>query len=65
MKRGHSNVDPSKTKPWDQIDPKVESGIACIPIVGGVTASSTRDLPPLSLRIEEWQEIGRRMGWMA
>jgi hypothetical protein len=63
-KRGHSNVYADKTKPWDSIDPGVESGIARIPLTGGSTASSARELPPLALRRSEWREIGVRMGWL-
>ncbi len=64
MKGGHSNVEPKQTRQWSDLDKTVESGIARIPISGGVTAATTRDFPPLSLMKEEWLEIGRRMGWI-
>jgi hypothetical protein len=61
--KGHSNVHAEKTQAWHEIDPNVEFGVACIPIVGGASPSTAKDLPHLSLRKEEWEEIGRRMEW--
>lgn len=65
MKRGHSNVRAEKTCSWETIDKKVDAGIARIPLDGGSSPSTCKELPPLALREEEWQEIGRRMGWFA
>jgi hypothetical protein len=62
MKRGHSNVKSEKTEPWNDKD--TEPGIAKIPLGGGATIQTFRELPPLALRKEEWQEIGYRMGWL-
>ena len=62
-KRGHSNADVKKVRPWHEVDKQVEHGIARIPIMGGASPSSCHELPPLALRREEWEEIGRQMGW--
>jgi hypothetical protein len=64
MKRGHSNVKAALTRPWDQIDPKVDPGVARIPLFGGATIESTKELPPLALDHWDWEEIGRKMGWL-
>lgn len=63
MKRGHSNVESSRTRPWSEVDPKVEEGIARIPLGGGATVSTWREFPPLAMRKEEWEQIGIKMGW--
>jgi hypothetical protein len=64
MKRGHSNVESKKTVPWNKVDPKTDPGIARVPLSGGASIEGWRELPPLSLRKEEWEEIGKRMGWL-
>lgn len=64
MKRGYSNVQAEKTKPWHEVEKGVEPGIARIPISGGSSPFTTRELPPLSLRRDEWEKIGRKMGWL-
>ena len=59
MARGHSNVHnlfemepyPSNPDRWS------------IPISGGATVFSVKDLPNLALSKEEWLEIGKRAGW--
>lgn len=63
MKRGHSNVEAEKTKPWSEVDKDVNEGIARVPLSGGATYTNWRELPPLALRREEWEEIGRLMNW--
>ena len=63
MKRGHSNVHAEQTKPWHQPKPGDGQPYAKIPLVGGAQAVTTKELPPLALRKQEWEEIGRRMGW--
>lgn len=62
MKRGHSNVSSEKTKPW--VGKGIEPGIAKIPLGSGDTVQTWKELPPLALRKQEWEEIGRRMGWL-
>jgi hypothetical protein len=64
MKRGHSNVREHETVEWCKKDKAVTPGVARIPLNGGGTVQTWRELPPLALRVEEWQEIGRRMGWL-
>lgn len=56
--RGHSNVHANQTEPHPTAPDR-----AMIPIEGGATVYSVKELPPLSLSREEWQEIGERMGW--
>lgn len=58
MKRGHSNVNAAKTEPWPDNPEK-----ARIPLEGGASVYTVRELPPLALGKSEWEEIGRRMGW--
>ena len=60
MKRGHSNVKPEQTKQWEH----AEDGIAKIPLCGGATFQTVRELPPLALRESEWLLIGEKMGWI-
>lgn len=62
MKRGHSNVHAEKTAPWPE---PTAPGIARIPLGGGATSQTWKEFPPLALRREEWEEIGKRMGWLA
>lgn len=57
--RGHSNLYPDETVPCDTCPEK-----ASIPMVGGAYVWSCKPLPPLALSREEWEEIGRRMGWI-
>lgn len=66
---GHSNVYASEAEWWNK-----EIGVARIPLVGGnvtVAEKGRRDkrkwkaLPPLALTKEEWEEIGRRLGWLS
>ena len=56
--RGHSNVHAEQTKPYPTMPDK-----ASIPLSGGATVYTVKELPPLALSREEWQEIGERMGW--
>lgn len=56
--RGHSNVKAEETQPYPTMPEK-----ASIPISGGATVYTVKELPPLALSREEWQEIGERMGW--
>lgn len=58
--RGHSNVDD-----WDGVyidDP--ELGKVKIPISGGASVYTVKDLPPLYLSREEWEKIGKKAGWV-
>jgi hypothetical protein len=64
MKRGHSNVYSDKVRPWNELDADTETGVACIPMIGGARPGTCKQLPPLALRKWEWEEIGRRMGWL-
>jgi len=57
--RGHSNIYPNETTPYP-----TNPGTASIPLVGGSRVDTCRPLPPLALSREEWEEIGRRMGWI-
>jgi len=60
MTRGHSNVhnlenmEPYPTNPdrWS------------IPIQGGISVYSVKDLPDLALSKAEWLEIGKRAGFL-
>lgn len=52
--RGHSNVAG---------DARPDNEWARIPITGGADVSTVRPLPPLYLSEQEWQVIGRIMGW--
>jgi len=60
MKKGHSNVDAKRTTTW----PNADHACAAIPLCGGASYSSYKELPPLALHKDEWEEIGIRMGWM-
>ena len=57
--RGHSNVYADETEPYPTHPEK-----ACVPLIGGSRVDTCRPLPPLALSREEWEEIGRRMGWL-
>ena len=35
-----------------------------IPIEGGASVYTVKDLPPLALSKEEWLTIGRKTGWI-
>jgi hypothetical protein len=59
MKRGHSNVNAAKAEPWPDNPEK-----ARIPLQGGASVYTVRELPPLALGKSEWEEIGIRMGWL-
>ena len=59
MTRGHSNVyDLGSMKPYDT-NPDRWS----IPIQGGASVYTVKNLPDLALSKEEWLEIGKRAGW--
>lgn len=58
MKKGHSNAHADKTAPYPTNETK-----ACIPIEGGASPYTVKELPPLALDREEWETIGARMGW--
>jgi hypothetical protein len=59
-KRGHSNVAAGEITPWPDCPDK-----ARVPLCGGATAATVRDLPPLAIDREEWERIGQAMGWTA
>lgn len=58
MKQGHSNVRTKYTEPWPD-----NPLLAKIPLEGGASVYSVKELPPLALSQEEWKRIGERMGW--
>ena len=60
MKRGHSNVMIEGCQQWPGGQPEC----AKLPLIGGATVTTCHELPPLALHKGEWQEIGRRMGWL-
>ncbi len=62
-KKGHSNVKAGETAEWRSVDPKVAAGVARIPLQGGATVQTVKELPPLSLNETEWRIIGEKMGW--
>jgi hypothetical protein len=35
-----------------------------IPLIGGADVYTVKELPPLALSKEEWEIIGRKMGWL-
>lgn len=63
MKRGHSNVHADETQTWTN-DGRPNADVAKIPLEGGFTVYTVKELPPLALKREEWQTIGKRMGWL-
>jgi hypothetical protein len=63
-KRGHSNVRSEQTRDWSKIETRCARGVARIPLSGGASYESFHELPPLALHRDEWEEIGRRMGWL-
>lgn len=58
MPRGHSNVKLELVKPWPGDEEKAQ-----VPLIGGATVNTTRDLPALALSRDEWEAIGKAMGW--
>ncbi len=60
-KRGHSNVRVKELVRCSE--PYLFADSASISLWGGASPSTSKELPPLVLRIEEWQEIGQKMGW--
>ena len=60
-KRGHSNM---RTEELERVPNSSASGdYAMIPIFGGASVTTAKELPPLSIRCREWEEIGAKMGW--
>lgn len=59
MKRGHSNAYVDRTAPYPTNPEK-----ARIPIEGGADVYTVKELPPLALARDEWETIGRKMGWL-
>jgi len=60
MKRGHSNVVYlSEMKPYPTNPDRW-----LIQVEGGASVDRVKELPPLALSREEWENIGRRAGWM-
>lgn len=59
MKQGHSNIYASDTKPYPTSPDK-----AMIPLIGGANVNTVKELPPLCLDKDEWEIIGKRMGWL-
>ena len=62
--RGHSNVGIEEIEEWRQFDEEVAPGHARIPIRGGSGVGHVRPLPPLAMFKDEWELIGRKMGWL-
>lgn len=60
MKQGHSNVDAKHTDQWRGVGDEC----ARIPLSGGASFTSFKELPSLALHRDEWEEIGIRMGWI-
>jgi len=64
VKRGHSNVVRlEEVAPYHVPPYSPNPDRALIPIVGGADVSTVRELPPLALAKDEWERIGRKMGW--
>ena len=60
MKRGHSNIyNTGAIKPYPTNPDRIS-----IPIQGGASVTSVRELPTLSLSKREWEEIGKTAGWI-
>lgn len=60
MKRGHSNVhNLDRIVPYPTAPERV-----LIPLIGGANVYTVKELPPLSLDIEEWKQIGEKAGWL-
>jgi len=57
--KGHSNVRLEEFTTPPHCPEK-----ALIGLVGGATLQTCRPLPPLALTRQEWEEIGRKMGWL-
>ena len=58
--RGHSNVyNLNEIKPYPTNPDRIS-----IPIQGGARVDTVKNLPDLSLDKKEWEEIGRRAGWL-
>lgn len=58
MPRGHSIAYPDQAVRDADIP-----DIARVPIRGGSSLAHWRNLPTLALRRDEWEALGRRMGW--
>jgi len=59
MAQGHSNVRLEEFTTPPHCPEKAQIGLA-----GGASPQTCRSLPPLVLTREEWEEIGRKMGWL-
>jgi len=59
LPRGHSNVYAEETEPYPTFPEK-----AMIPMIDGAHVDTCRLLPPLALSKQEWETIGRKMGWL-
>jgi hypothetical protein len=64
-RRGHSNIRGDSHGGLDIWTwPDGPAGVARVGIDGGASSATCRELPPLALRREEWEAIGRKMGWL-
>lgn len=60
MSKGHSNVyNLENIKPYLTNPEKM-----CIPICGGASVTTVKNLPDLALSKEEWRKIGQKAGWI-
>ena len=58
MKRGHSNVTFG-----DKDYYRHKSGCLMIRLVGGASFDKCKELPPLAIHRDDWEKIGKIMGW--
>ena len=58
MKRGHTNVVNMDEAKIDELSRRL-----MIPLEGGASVDTCKELPPLALSKEEWVTIGRKAGW--
>ena len=61
-RRGHSNVQEEDLR--HVLSDSSAGDYALIPIFGGATFATVKELPPLALRKREWLAIGQKMGWL-
>ena len=59
MKRGHSNVYVERIERYP-----TSKEVAKLPLYGGATVQTCKELPPLAMDKEDWEKIGRYMGWL-
>lgn len=61
---GHSNVRSWETEPDPDSDAR-DTPFARIPLLAEGRTGHSQKVPPLALSQQEWETIGKKMGWLS